>query len=106
MKPTDDTCKVTLPAGAAREKDPSWAVDVPPVLPFTVTDAPARPTLSLAETTLPVIVRFCANTNVPKNNKGIVSKQVRLDISRVFYFKAKKLKLVAEIHSVICEHAD
>jgi len=52
VKPTDDICNTTLPAGAMIEKDPSCAVNVPVVLPFTPIDTPVKPTLSLEETTL------------------------------------------------------
>jgi len=66
------------------EKDPSVPVEVPVVLPFTVIDAPATARLSLRETTLPVIVRSCADNNVPKNNEGIMSKQLILDMRSCF----------------------
>jgi hypothetical protein len=67
------------------EKDPSALVDVPPGLPFTEIDTPVKPTLSLVETTLPVIVLSCADKNVPKSNRGIIiSKQLGLGISRGF----------------------
>ena len=66
------------------EKDPSSPVEVPVVLPLTEIDTPAKPAFSLAEITLPVIVRSWANNNVPKSNKGTVSKQLSLDISSDF----------------------
>jgi len=50
--------------------------------PFTEIVAPGTPVLSLVETTLPVIVRFCANNNVPKSKKGIISKYLVPGISR------------------------
>jgi hypothetical protein len=90
MKPTDDSRKVALPAGATMEKDPSAPVAVPVVLPFTEIDTPARPTLSVVEITLPVIVRSCANENIPKNNKGIISKQLIFDMRSGFYFVIKE----------------
>src|SRR4029079_17996895 len=84
VKPTDETSKVILPAGTTTEKDPSAFVDAPVVLPFTEIDAPATPRLSLMETTLPVMVRSCADDNIPKNNRGIISKQLNFDMRSCF----------------------
>src|SRR5687767_4388789 len=90
VKPMDEACKVTLPAGATMEKDPSCAVDVPVALPFTVIVTPVTAELSLEETTLPVIVRSCANNDVPNSNMGIINKHLSFGISGDLEINSKK----------------
>jgi hypothetical protein len=67
------------------EKDPSAPVDVPVVLPLTVTDTPLRPAFWLAEATLPVMVRSWANRAVPHNNEKLTSNVLGFSISSIFF---------------------
>jgi hypothetical protein len=66
------------------EKLPFGSVATPIVVPFTAIEAPCTGVLSLEETTLPVIVRFCASRNVALRSKGIHSRRFSCGISKRF----------------------
>ena len=64
-----------LPLSAAMLKLPSRSVDVPMVLPLTITATPGRGDESSAENTLPLRVSFCAQRSCEASNAIVVNKK-------------------------------
>jgi hypothetical protein len=69
-------------------------VETAVVVPFTEMVTPAKPALSLDETTFPEILRFCANKNVPHSKNEIQSRPFAFAINSVLEVTDCKLVLV------------